>query len=98
MVRERLDSPVISNDISNNRVTSFAEDVHGHIWIGTFRGLNKSTVHEFHQYFCTEDSLSITDNQIQTLHRDRGGRLWVGTVNGLCLYTDRDEFRRIPMD
>ena len=98
MVRERLDSPVISNDISNNRVTSFAEDARGQIWIGTFRGLNKSTVHEFHQYFCTEDSLSITDNQIQTLHRDRGGRLWVGTVNGLCLYTDRDDFRRIPMD
>ncbi len=98
MVRERLDSPVISNDISNNRVTSFAEDARGHIWIGTFRGLNKCTVHEFHQYFCTEDSLSITDNQIQTLHRDRGGRLWVGTVNGLCLYTDRDDFRRIPMD
>ena len=31
MVRERLDSPVISNDISNNRVTSFAEDARGHI-------------------------------------------------------------------
>ncbi|MDE5732286.1 MAG: hybrid sensor histidine kinase/response regulator, partial [Bacteroidales bacterium] len=84
--------------MSNNRVTSFAEDSFGHIWIGTFRGLNKSTMHEYHQYFCTEGSHSIPDNQVQVLHRDSAGRLWVGTVNGLCVYTDTDDFRRIPMD
>ena len=42
------ETPVIANDISNQRVTSFVEDDHGHIWIGTFRGLNRFNVHEFH--------------------------------------------------
>ncbi|WP_259321852.1 two-component regulator propeller domain-containing protein [Bacteroides stercorirosoris] len=52
-----IESPVIANDISNQKVTAVAEDAQGYIWIGTFRGLNKYNVHEYHQYFCTDDSL-----------------------------------------
>ena len=93
-----LESPVIANVISNQKVSSFAEDAHGHIWIGTFRGLNRFNVHEFHQHFCTDDPNSLPDNQIQCLLKDSRGRLWVSTVNGMALYTEQDSFRRIPME
>ena len=45
-----IESPVITNDLSNQKVTAFAEDAQGHIWIGTSRGVNKYNVHEYHQY------------------------------------------------
>ena len=64
-------SPVITPDISNQQVNAFAEDAQGHIWIGTFRGLNKYNAHEYHQYFCTDDSLSLPDNQVQALLKDK---------------------------
>ena len=35
-----IESPVITNDLSNQKVTAFAEDAQGHIWIGTSRGVN----------------------------------------------------------
>ncbi|MDO4163110.1 MAG: two-component regulator propeller domain-containing protein [Bacteroides sp.] len=93
-----ITSPIITNDLSNQKVTSFAEDAQGHIWIGTFRGLNKFNVHEYHQYYCTDDSLDLPDNQINDLLCDSKGRLWVVTVNGVCIYTDEDNFRYIPID
>lgn len=80
-----IESPVITNDLSNQKVTAFAEDAQGHIWIGTSRGVNKYNVHEYHQYYCTDDSLDIPDNQINDLFRDSQGRLWVVTVNGTSL-------------
>ncbi|WP_373736221.1 ligand-binding sensor domain-containing protein, partial [Bacteroides heparinolyticus] len=93
-----IESPVITNDLSNQKVTAFAEDAQGHIWMGTFRGLNKYNVHEYHQYYCTDDSMDLPDNQINDLFRDSKGRLWVVTVNGTSLYTDKDNFRRIPIN
>ena len=92
------ESPVIANSISNQKVSSFAEDTQGHIWIGTFRGLNRFNVHEFHQHFCTDDPNSLPDNQIQCLLKDSRGRLWVSTVNGMALSTDQDNFKRIQME
>lgn len=73
-----IESPVIANDLSNQKVTAIAEDTQGHIWIGTFRGLNKNNVHDYHQYFCTDDSLGLPDNQITHLLRDSKNRFWVG--------------------
>ena len=46
--------------------------------------LNKNNVHDYHQYFCTDDSLGLPDNQITHLLRDSKNRFWVGTVNGVC--------------
>ena len=88
----------ISPDISNQNVLAFAEDSTGHVWIGTFRGLNKYDGHEYHQYFCNNDSTGLPDNHITSLLCDSRGRLWVGTVNGVCLYTAADTFRRIEME
>ena len=41
----------------------------------TFRGLNKFSVNEYHQYFCTDDSLDIPDNHIQDIFLDSKKRL-----------------------
>lgn len=54
-----IESPVITQDISNQQITSFEEDAQGHVWIGTFRGLNKYNVHEYHQYFCTNNQYDL---------------------------------------
>lgn len=91
-------SPVITTDISNQKIKAFAEDEQGHIWMGTFRGLNKFNAHEYHQYFCADDSLGLPDNQIQDILRDSRNRLWIATVNGVCQYTDQDNFQRIPIN
>ena len=91
------DTPIITNDISNQKVTSIAEDAQGHIWIATFRGLNRFNVHEYQQHFCTSSELSIPDNQVQFVYKDSKDRLWVSTVNGMALYTEQDNFIRIPM-
>lgn len=88
-------SPLVTNDISNQQITAFGEDEKGHIWIGTFRGLNKFSVNEYHQYFCTDDSLDIPDNHIQDIFLDSKKRLWISTVNGVCQYTDKDNFKNI---
>ena len=88
---------VVAKELSNSRVQAIEEDATGQLWIATFRGLNRYDGHEYHQYFCTEDSLGLPDNNVQGLLCDRQGRLWVATVNGVCRYTSKDCFKRIPM-
>ena len=88
---------VVAQELSNCRVQCIAEDQTGQLWIGTFRGLNRYDGHEYHQYFCADDTLGLPDSQVQSLLCDRQGRLWVGTVNGICRYTSKDSFERIPM-
>lgn len=88
---------VVSDRLSNQRVNAFTEDADGHIWIATFRGLDKYSVHEYHQYFCTDDTTGLPDNQVNDVFRSSDGSLWVGTVNGAAVRTDDGGFRRIPM-
>ena len=88
---------VISQELSNGRVKCITEDAQGFLWVGTFRGLNRYDGNEYHQYFCTDDSLGLPDNNIQDVMKDSRGRLWVATVNGVGLYTAYDSFKRIPM-
>ena len=88
---------VISDRISNQMVSSFAEDDDGHVWIGTFRGLNKYDVHEYHQYFCADDTTGLPDNRVNSLFRSGDGKLWVATVNGVAVHTDKGDFQRIGM-
>ena len=92
------EGPVISAELSNQKVTCVCEDAQAQIWIGTFRGLNRYNSHEYHQYFCHDDSVSLPDNQIQDLMLDSKGRLWVSTVNGVARYTDQDQFEQIPIE
>ena len=86
---------VISDALSNQKVNAFTEDADGHIWIATFRGLNQYNVHEYHQYFCTDDTLGLPDNQINDIYSSRSGQLWAATVNGLAFQTETGEFHRV---
>ena len=88
----------VADRLSNQRVNAFAEDADGHIWIGTFRGLNKYSIQEYHQYFCADDTLGLPDNQVTALYNNAAGQLWVGTANGVALRTEEGSFRRIPME
>ncbi len=88
---------VVAQELSNTRVQCLAEDAAGQLWIGTFRGLNRYDGHEYHQYFCTFDSLGLPDNNVQGLLCDKQGRLWVATVNGVCRYTRQDTFEPVLM-
>ncbi|MDR0619775.1 MAG: response regulator [Bacteroidales bacterium] len=92
------DAPAISLEISNQQIMSFAEDSTGYIWIGTMRGLNKHTVNSFQQYFSSENPNSVSFDQITQIHRDSRNRLWVATRSGICIYTDKDNFERVPIE
>ena len=89
-------STIVSGTISNQKVNAFTEDANGHIWIATSRGLNQYNVHEFHQFFCTDDTLGLPDNQINDVYCGRDGRLWAATVGGAAYRTETGTFRRIP--
>lgn len=92
---ERSDNGIIiANTLSNQRVRSFAEDSDGHMWIGTFRGLNKYAGNEYIQYFQTDDGAGLPDNEVYKLFKDRTGRLWVTTTGGVCYFTDQESFSR----
>ena len=55
-------------------------------------------MYEYHQYYCTDDSLGLPDDQITHLLRDSKDRLWIATVNGVCRYTDKDNFKTFPIE
>lgn len=88
---------LVEDVVSNNKVSSFAEDAQGHIWIGTDRGLNRYNIYEFHQYFSGSSDRTLSNNRIQSLYRDRHNNLWVATIDGINRYTDQDDFERIPI-
>ena len=88
---------VVAQELSNSRVQCINEDATGQLWIGTFRGLNRYDGHEYHQYFCSDDSTGLPDNQIKDVLCDQQGRIWVATVNGVCRYTRKDCFKRIDV-
>lgn len=85
----------ISQVLSNQFVHSIAEDSLGHIWIGTFRGLNRYDSRDFHHYFASAREGSLPDDQIKHIFRDSRGRLWIATVDGVCRYTDADAFATV---
>ena len=95
--KDEANGYAIAQELSNRRVQCIAEDASGQLWFGTFRGLNRYDGHEFHQYFCTDDTLGLPDNQIKDILCDSHGRIWVATVNGVARYTDRDCFERIEV-
>ena len=88
---------VVAQELSNSRVLCITEDKAGQLWIGTFRGLNRYDGHEYHQYFCADDTTGLPDNQIKDVLCDQQGQLWVATVNGVCRYTRQDCFKRIDV-
>ena len=90
-------STFFSGELSNQKVNAFTEDADGHVWIATFRGLNRYNVHGYHQFFCTDDTLGLPDNQINDVYSSRNGQLWAATVNGLAYQTETGEFHRVAI-
>ena len=87
---------VVADRLSNQRVNAFAEDADGHIWIATGRGLNRYSVHEYHQYFCADDTLGLPDNQVNDVYRSANGTIWATTSAGVARLTPKGVFHRVP--
>lgn len=93
------DNYFISDNISNQQVTSFVEDSEGYIWIGTSRGLNKYNGYEYWQYMQgSNDRLSLSGNDINSLLVDSEKRFWIATENGISLQLPDGRFRTIPIE
>ena len=87
---------IVSDRLSNQRVNAFAEDNDGHIWIATSRGLNRYSIHEYHQYFSAEDTLGLPDNQVNDVYRSSTGTIWAATNSGVARLTPEGQFRGVP--
>ncbi|GHV51471.1 hybrid sensor histidine kinase/response regulator [Bacteroidia bacterium] len=77
--------------ISNNIVSSIAEDNKGNIWIGTDHGgvniLDKATGGITVLWSDENDPHSLAQNTIRSLYSDNAGIVWLGTYKkGVCYY------------
>lgn len=86
--------------LSQNGVTSFAQDIDGLIWIGTQEGLNRYDGYDFEVFYHVEnDPSSLSHDQVHALYSDSSGRLWVGTDAGLDTYDPvQRNFIHFPLD
>ena len=82
------DDPYFTN---SNSVFAFAEDYHGHVFIGTESGLNiydRKTNRFKYLTHKPGNSNSLTYNDIKALATDNAGNLWIGTnLGGLDYYS-----------
>ncbi|MDD5605659.1 MAG: two-component regulator propeller domain-containing protein, partial [Dehalococcoidales bacterium] len=78
-----FDSITTKDGLSNNYIKAIFQDHYGYMWIGTMRGLNKSSNREF-QVFDGKSSISNPD--IRVINETSNGQLWVGTQKGLNLF------------
>ena len=86
----------ISDGLSNNTVSSIAQDKFGQLWFGTSNGLNKYNGQEFTIYRnISRDRYSLTSNEISNVLVDKRGYVWTGTFNGLNKFNPKTKtFRR----
>ncbi|HCN53333.1 MAG TPA: hybrid sensor histidine kinase/response regulator [Prevotella sp.] len=73
-----------SRTIASNDARGIAEDGRGHIWIGTFMGLNEYNPQTglFTIYAHTNNPNSISHSSVFPIYKDARGTLWVGTYYG----------------
>jgi ligand-binding sensor domain-containing protein/signal transduction histidine kinase/CheY-like chemotaxis protein/AraC-like DNA-binding protein len=77
---EKIDT---KDGLSQNNVSTIAQDETGFMWIGTKDGLNKYDGYNFYKYnkdFKSKNS--IGSNDIKIISLDKTGLLWVKDVNG----------------
>ncbi|MCH5598230.1 ligand-binding sensor domain-containing protein [Niabella ginsengisoli] len=83
----------VNQGLSHSDVTSMAQDISGHLWLGTHNGLNKYDGQKITVFkHDSQDPNSLPDNRITVLFADKAGNIWIGTErNGLCFYNSRKE-------
>lgn len=75
----------VNKGLSNNYVTSIAQDRRGFIYVGTENGLNRFDGHSFRHYYAANTSMA-GDNVTALLYETSNDRLWVGTKSGLYVF------------
>jgi len=86
-----------SNSLSDNPVNYIMQDKFGHVWIATYKGLNRvKNPHEenleFENFLFNNEKAQLgpVSNQIMCL-KEMGDYLYVGTVTGICRYNFKTE-------
>jgi ligand-binding sensor domain-containing protein len=70
--------------LSNSFITNIFQDTRGHMWFGTYDGLNKYDGYKLTVYKNKPgDNSSINSNWVFIINEDKRGNLWIGTRKGL---------------
>jgi ligand-binding sensor domain-containing protein/signal transduction histidine kinase len=90
----RFDHISVEQGLSQDIVTSIAQDRHGFLWFATEDGLNRYDGYSFKIYkHDPNDSTSLPANSVGHLYVDNSGVLWIGSPYGLVQYDEnRDIF------
>lgn len=73
--------------LSDNSVTSIAQDQSGYLWVGTVNGLNRFDGYSFKVFkYNSHDKNSISGNHISCLTVDKYNRIWIGHAFGISRY------------
>jgi len=82
--------------LSNNSVTSIAQDRQGFMWFGTATGLNQYNGYSFTVFRSSPERApnSLHNDVVWDLHEDRQGRFWVSTL-GDGLYELNQQNQRL---
>jgi ligand-binding sensor domain-containing protein len=84
--------------ISDTRISSFAEDKNGFIWIGSEEGLTCYNPQKNSSRFFTREN-GLPSNRTNNVMVDALNRLWIGTSNGLCMLNrNRDNIKRFDIN
>lgn len=82
------------NGLSQNTITSIAQDQYGFMWFGTFNGLNRYDGYDFRVYLMDRNNpRSLSSSRITDLFSDARGNLWIWTIDGIDRYNyETDDF------
>ncbi len=82
--------------IANDFIICVAEDLNGHIWVGTAFGISvlDPSTGLFRQYLSDpKDPNSLIANEINFIKRDFEGNMWIGTrYSGICYFDWKKKF------
>ncbi|WP_394129842.1 EAL domain-containing protein [Shewanella maritima] len=84
------DSYSVADGLSQNTVSSFAEDKSGYIWVGTVNGLNRFDGNEFKHFHADQDN-GLPSSFVRNLLVDKDESLLVGTDKGLVRFIPQTE-------